>query len=321
MEGPALAWFQWMTRNHQLTTWASFLQAIEARFVQSPYEDPTGILFKLNQIGTVSEYLNQFEVLANRIVGLQPPLLLSCFVFELHPDIHREVQALQPLTLVHAARLARLQEDKLTANRQSHRPSAALGIASPSPPHGPNFYSPSSPTNSLSTPNPPLLPPPAKPPLLPLKRLTLVELPSRRERRLCFNCNEKFTRGHRCASRFFILIMDEDQAEPNADPNICPAPCPDNTPQPEPPQPDPPQAQISFCALLGHSAPETIRLLGRISIHNMVILVDGGSMHNFVQAHVIKHMGLPAQSTLALRVLVGNGNEIECHHLCPNARV
>ena len=32
MEGPALAWFQWMTRNHQLPTWAAFLQAIEMCF-------------------------------------------------------------------------------------------------------------------------------------------------------------------------------------------------------------------------------------------------------------------------------------------------
>jgi len=47
MEGPTLVWFQWMMRNHQLTTWPGFFQAIEARFAQSPYEDPTGLLCKL----------------------------------------------------------------------------------------------------------------------------------------------------------------------------------------------------------------------------------------------------------------------------------
>ena len=102
MEGPALVWFQWMMRNHQLTTWASFLQAIKACFVHSQYKDPIGILFKLTQKSAVSEYLTQFEALANRIVGLSPPFLLSCFVSGLDPDIWREVQALQPLTLVHA---------------------------------------------------------------------------------------------------------------------------------------------------------------------------------------------------------------------------
>jgi len=110
MEGPALAWFQWLAQNHQLTTWASFLEAIEACFAHSPYKDPTGILFKLTQKGTVMEYLTQFEALANRIVGLSPSVLLSCFISGLEPDIRREVQALQPLTMVHAAGLARFQE-------------------------------------------------------------------------------------------------------------------------------------------------------------------------------------------------------------------
>jgi len=93
-------------RNHQLTTWTSFLQEIETRVAHSPYEDPTRILFKLTQKDTVSEYLTQFETLANRIVGLPPPFLLSCFVSGLDPDIRRKVQALQSLTLVHVASLA-----------------------------------------------------------------------------------------------------------------------------------------------------------------------------------------------------------------------
>lgn len=106
MDGPALAWFQWMARNHQLSTWTGFLQAIEARFAQSPYEDPTGQLFKLTQRGSVMEYLTQFEALANRITSLSPSSLLSCFILGLKPDIRHEVQALQPMTLVHAAGLA-----------------------------------------------------------------------------------------------------------------------------------------------------------------------------------------------------------------------
>lgn len=108
-------------RNHQLTTWPSFLQAIEARFAHSPYEDPTGLLFKLTQKGSVKDYLNHFEALANRIVGLLPSSLLSCFISGLDPDIHREVQALQPLTLVYAAGLARLQEEKLHESRKALR--------------------------------------------------------------------------------------------------------------------------------------------------------------------------------------------------------
>ena len=70
MEGRALAWFQWMTSNGQLTSWPSFPHALQTQFAATTYEDPTGSLFKLTQIGTVAQYLFDFEDLANRIVGL-----------------------------------------------------------------------------------------------------------------------------------------------------------------------------------------------------------------------------------------------------------
>ena len=88
----------------------------------SQYDDPTGALFKLTQKVTVGAYLLEFEDLANGIVGLPPPFLLNYFISRLTPDIHREVQALQPLTLVQAAGLAQLQEEKILDHRPSARP-------------------------------------------------------------------------------------------------------------------------------------------------------------------------------------------------------
>jgi len=120
MEGRALAWFQWMSSNGQFTSWPIFLQALQTRFAPSQYEDPTGTLFKLTQKGTVAQYLSEFEDLANRVIGLPAPFLLSCFVSGLAPDIRREVQAHQPLTIIQAAGLARLQEEKLHDPRPHH---------------------------------------------------------------------------------------------------------------------------------------------------------------------------------------------------------
>lgn len=108
MDGLVLAWLQWMSQNAQLSSWSPFLHALEACFAPSSYEDLTGLLFKLTQQGIVTEYLSEFESLANRIVGLPNQFLLSCFVSRLTIEIHREVQALQPLTLTQAASLARL---------------------------------------------------------------------------------------------------------------------------------------------------------------------------------------------------------------------
>ena len=79
MEGPTLAWFQWLSRNGQLSTWSAFLHAIEAQFAPSQYEGPIGLLCNLTQQGTVSVYLSQFEHLTNRIMGLRPSCSAASF--------------------------------------------------------------------------------------------------------------------------------------------------------------------------------------------------------------------------------------------------
>ena len=122
MEGRALAWYQWMNANGHVTSWSSFLQAMHAHFAPTPYDDPTSALFKLTQKGTVAQYLTEFEDLATHVVGISHPLLLSCFISGLFLEIHREVQAHQPLSMVQAAELARLQEEKVLDQRPLPRP-------------------------------------------------------------------------------------------------------------------------------------------------------------------------------------------------------
>ena len=67
-----------------------------------------GALFKLQQRGSVNDYLTEFERLANRIVGLSPTVLLSCFISGLYPDLRREVRALQPMSISQVVALAKL---------------------------------------------------------------------------------------------------------------------------------------------------------------------------------------------------------------------
>ena len=264
MEGRALAWFQWMTSNGQLTSWPVFLQALQTCFAPSQYEDPTGALFKLTQKTTVNAYLSKFEDLANHVVGLPAPFLLQCFISGLSSDICREVQALQPLTISQAAGLARLQEDKLLDVWPSLRPRPPYSTSTTT------FHQPSPlprPTLSPVTQPVPLLTLPPRPNPPTMKRLTPEEIAYRRERGLCFMCDEKYHRGHKCASRVFLFLAEGDEPP---DTDIGP---PD--PQPEPPNPpsphtpsvlnDPVQAQISFNSLTGHVAPETLRLVGLIA--------------------------------------------------------
>ena len=175
MDGPALSWYQWMTCNEFITSWPAMLQALKLRFAPTFYDDPRGALFKLQQKGSVNDYLTEYERLANRIVGLAPPTLLSCFILGLYPELCREVQALQPISLPQVVTLVKLQEERLQDRRCHSRPP-------PSP--------------SLSSLVGPLaLPSSSRPPV---KRLSVEELALRRDKGLCYHCDEKWVLGHRC---------------------------------------------------------------------------------------------------------------------------
>lgn len=110
---------------------------------------------------------------------------------------------------------------------------------------------------------PPLLPSPSRSTPPPLKRLSPDEIASRWECGLYFNCDKKFHKCHRFASRVFLLIVEEDESHA---PHIVM-----NDPPPDPPNHvdpiDPCPTPISFNSLAGHLAPETLRLLGRIANH------------------------------------------------------
>lgn len=310
MEGEALTWYQWMHSNGQLLSWPMFIQSLELRFAPSQYEDPRGALFKLCQTGSVKEYQTEFETLANRIIGLPAPFYLSCFVSGLKPTIRREVQAFQPMSLSHAISLAKLQEDKT-----NDRISQFQNRRTPTPPtHSSLSRPPFRPNPNTNSPTAPQTPPQTN---TPIKRLTPQELQNRREKGLCYYCDEKYAPGHRCKRSFHIMIA-EPEPEPDPEDQLTLAMLDSGSTSQTLPEPDPElnSAQISLHALLGHTIPQTLKVKGQIQHNPVVILIDSGSTHNFIQDRIAKQLNLPLRQSQSFQVLVGNGEELTCDSIC-----
>ncbi|XP_014496781.1 uncharacterized protein LOC106758364 [Vigna radiata var. radiata] len=299
LEGQALACFQWMFNNGLLSSWEAFLQALELRFAPSKFDDPIAALCKLTQTQSLHEYLSEFETLANRISDYPPNFYLSCFLSGLKPPLRREVTALQPPDLPHAIALAKLHEDKF---RPSIPPLNCFG-RTPTPPP-PLSLSPSIPPKPL----PPLLPTPTN--KIPIKRLTEAEMQVRRDKNLCFNCDERYTRGHQCKPQFLLLTTFDSE-----NPDDCLL-SEDSTLTEESPSE---AGLISLHAFSGHWTPRTFRVTGSIQGYAVQILVDTGATHNFIQHRVAQFLHLPTQPTPSpLRVMVGNGEFLPCSSFCPN---
>ncbi|WVZ16528.1 hypothetical protein V8G54_009510 [Vigna mungo] len=286
LDGASLAWFQWMYRNGQILSWPHLLKALEARFAPTAFEDPRVRIHRESHHGFVAAFPSE-------------------------PEIRREVVAQQPQSLSTAVGLARLQEEKLLDISRVQRPRPLNSWSSP-------------PLTRTVTVAPPQQPPRAFPPLLPTptpktryRQLIEAEMADRREKGLCFNCDQKYSRSHRCPARFFLFISEEDDPVSGSLPD---PPFSDRDPELDTSPVDllDPPAQISLHALSGTGAPETLRVTGHIAHHPIRVLVDGGSTHNFIQKEVATRLGLAQSPTAPLKVLFGSGEELACTQVCPS---
>jgi hypothetical protein len=184
---------------------------------------------------------------------------LQLFTGGLRPPLSFNVRVLNPQSLVAAMSLARqleLREQYTTAPpRPAGRdllPVPAPRLALPAPP------APKADTSTITVEG------------RPVKRLTQAEQEERRCLGLCYNCDEKFGRGHnRVCKRLFLLdcAMEEDIDEAVAGVELA---------QTEE------SLAFSLHAIAGVRATDTMQIDINLAGHPFIALLDSGSTHNFI---------------------------------------
>jgi hypothetical protein len=76
------------------------------------------------------------------------------------------------------------------------------------------------------------------------------------------------------------------------------------------------EAEISLNAITGTPNEKTMRLLGILRGQQVIILIDSGSTHNFVDEHVVKRMGLSSTKKEVIKVRIANGQQISSPGKC-----
>ena len=167
------------------------------------------------------------------------------------------VRMLNPVNLHMAFGLAKMQEENVAALRRTTRfNSFSAGPSGPTDPSGPNGPSgqgrgPNGPAHQFE-----------KKAILPIQRLSPAQMRERREKGLCYNCDEKWGPGHKCKSaRLFImegedLDSDDTAKEGGAEETkgqLCEELLGDEL-----------EPEISIHALCGSPNPKTMRILGCI---------------------------------------------------------
>ncbi|KAI5316982.1 hypothetical protein L3X38_036689 [Prunus dulcis] len=131
------------------------------------------------------------------------------------------------------------------------------------------------------------------------------ELRERRDKGLCFNCDEKFSPGHRCKKLFLIEgcwpdVEDEAEGEYNAEVDLAGEELP----------------EVSIHAIYGARTPQTMRVHGNVGKHQMTFLVDSGSTHNFLSSKISRKAGINPTGFGKFEVSVANGEKLASDGLC-----
>jgi hypothetical protein len=126
----------------------------------------------------------------------------------------------------------------------------------------------------------------------------------RQRRGLCYYCDTKWTRGHVCAvpKLFIIEAKEGEKMEPDK--------------LAEPLEEDPGKKkleefpEISLNAITGTPSLKTMRIVGIIRFNEVIILINSGSIHNFVDTKLAATLGIQPLQQDGIKVQVANKQEI-----------
>ncbi|GAV73312.1 hypothetical protein CFOL_v3_16798 [Cephalotus follicularis] len=271
--------YQWHTGL--IYDWQGFVVNIKFRFGPSVYENFNAKLMKITQSGTVDEYQSAFEAIANKAHGFNESLMLDALNSGLKPYLQKELLLAQPHNLMDAIAMARLHEQKSADGYKSYKSYASNLYQKSVNSSGFHGWQPSNEPGILPKPAASAKKPQTESSIFPVRKMTTSELKARREKGLCYSCDDKYHLGHNCKIQsHFHLVISELPDSQSADEDSCEEEVEEIS-------------EVSLHALAGQVNHQTLRLTGNFKEHKLQVLIDGGSTHNFMQESAAQRLRLP----------------------------
>lgn len=298
-DGRAALWYQNHSQKQIELSWAQFLEVLTARFEDLRESRVIDEFNKLKQTGSYADYVDKFEELKacmSLINGeeFSENYFVASFISGLNDELQSAISMFEPKSLQHAINLGKKQVltiDAITKKlktaprnfnnfNQSFKKSETIGASQGK--------------QQLSG---------AKPPI---KILTAAEMAARRDKGLCYNCDEPYSYGHKCKQKISYMIMsEEEEGTPNDMQMVVPNQEKDCGASME-------EIQLTLNAIKGEANVTTMRLFGEFNQQRLHILIDTGSTLSFIQEATAKRLRCPLTPTDPLLVRVGNGQRLVC---------
>ncbi|KAL0545922.1 hypothetical protein IC582_015819 [Cucumis melo] len=321
MEGKGLCWFRWAENRKRFRSWKELKERIYNRFRNREYGTGCARFLAIKQEGSVGEYLQRFEELSAPLPEMAEDVLVGAFTNGLDPVIRTEVFAMRAVGLEDMMDAARLAEEKLEIARASHGPYAKDFKSAQK--HAPkNVETPSTKMVTLAERIPASLNQANNSQNgatgmggrrdTGFRRWTDSELQARRDKGLCYRCDEPFSKGHRCKNKELRLCVVADDLE---DVEMV-----DSAYEGEMVEVSP-VVELSLNSVVGLTAPGTFKLKGMVENQEIVIMVDCGVTHNFISLKLVENLKLPMAETTNYGVIMGSGKAVQGRGICKGITV
>jgi hypothetical protein len=288
MIGTAQHWYYMIERDTGKVSWPLFKDLCNQRFVPTVGINHLAELARLPFRSSVAEYQEAFLAKMAHVGPLSPEQQVHLFTGGLPESIHVDVELQSPQDLQRAMALARAYEQRSSALAAVQMP-ARPPRQTPRPQH---YYS-SSNSSTLATssaissvPTNPSAPTQAT---KIFKKLSPTEMMERRRQGLCYNCDEQYTRGHKCQKLFYLEETDFD-AEAGL----------------EQQQLEEEEPLISLHALKGIRTDDSLQIRVQVGDHEFTALIDTGSTYNFFSTKAAQAVELQFEANTGTRVVIVN---------------
>lgn len=145
----------------------------------------------------------------------------------------------------------------------------------------------------------------------PIKHLSWEEMQRKRAQGLCFNHNDHFTAGHRCQKPQLLLLEGYEGNmiyEDITDQQTLEDDHGGDTAEVQEHE----KLEITLHALMGWTVPRTMHLIATMGPLEVVVLIDSGSTHNFINDCLASMLRLPVVPIETFTVRATNGERLKC---------
>lgn len=327
----ALMWFRWERDRNPFVSWEQMKYRVLEQFSTTHDISARERLMTLKQEGTVREYIKEFISLASNAPEVSDTMLETAFMIGLKPQIKAGVKLMEPRSLRKMMSVAKLVEEWVgyadpsseSRSGKGFKGSSLSGSSTVALKSGTCFGGGSGPNNN-SRPNTTrehdkpnnegkkqTAPNPTTRGRAPFRRLSPTEFARYKAEGLCFQCGGKSHSRRDCPNKelMILVVQGDDEGGKEEDEEVGE-------------EKEEEAAEFAECAALstksamGISSPRTIKLRGAVNDVQLIVLIDSGATHNFIDHRLMRHLGLVAEETRGYGVITGSGEPVRGGGIC-----